>query len=144
MNVCACKELSVFKTFRQSCRGSQTWMWKVAGHVVVSLPLSAPPSPSCSVTSPLFGSRTSDWWRRSGSDVTAPAPIHQRTWALYSASHLRRGQFSLERKKKKKQIYRKKLAFGFALFATFLAAADLASLFVVISGCVAQGGFGVP
>lgn len=37
--------------------------------------------------------RTCDWRRRGGFVVIAPAPIHQWTWALYSASHLRRGQF---------------------------------------------------
>lgn len=46
-----------------------------------------------SITPPLVGFRTCDWWRRGGFVVTAPVPIHQRTWALYSASHLRWGQF---------------------------------------------------
>lgn len=41
----------------------------------------------------LVGERTCDWWRRGGCVVIALLPIHQRTWALYSASHLRRGQF---------------------------------------------------
>lgn len=41
----------------------------------------------------LLESWTCDWWRRPGCVVIVPAPIHLRTWALYSASHLRRGQF---------------------------------------------------
>lgn len=42
---------------------------------------------------PLVGSWTCDWWILAGFVVIAPVPIHQWTWALYSASHLRRGQF---------------------------------------------------
>ncbi len=37
--------------------------------------------------------QTCDWRRRDGFVVIDPVPIHQWTWALYSASHLRRGQF---------------------------------------------------
>lgn len=37
---------------------------------------------------------TCDWLSRGAYVVIAPAPIHQRTWALYSASHLRRGPIS--------------------------------------------------
>lgn len=49
-------------------------------------------SPSSS-SSPLVGFGTCDWWSRPGSVVIARVPIHQWTGALYSASHLRRGQF---------------------------------------------------
>lgn len=63
--------------------------------------LSMPPSSSLFSSSPptlhdpptRWGSGTCDWRRRAGSVVIAPVPIHQWTWALYSASHLRRGQF---------------------------------------------------
>lgn len=67
------------------------WLYKqVVGHIVVSLLLSMVPHPMNPL---LFGFRTCDWWRRGGFVVIAPVPIHQWTWALYSASHLRRGQF---------------------------------------------------
>lgn len=66
--------------------------------LLLSLLLSMTPSLSSismtpSSSSLLVGIRTCDWWRRGGFVVIAPLPIHQRTWALYSASHLRRGQF---------------------------------------------------
>lgn len=53
-----------------------------------------PPSPSLH----LLRLRLSDSWFSIGADaascdVKATAPIHARTWALYSASHLRWGQF---------------------------------------------------
>uniref|UniRef100_A0A3B3U7M2 Myristoylated alanine-rich C-kinase substrate n=2 Tax=Poecilia latipinna TaxID=48699 RepID=A0A3B3U7M2_9TELE len=56
--------------------------------------------------------------------VTASAPIHQRTWALYSASHLRRGQFlpiyKLCSRKKKKKKEKKKTRISFAPSLHFL------------------------
>lgn len=58
-----------------------------------------PPLSSNSMTSPssssssLVGFGTCDWWSLPGSVVIARVPIHQWTGALYSASHLRRGQF---------------------------------------------------
>lgn len=84
---------------------SSTGLIESCSHVVVSLPLSPPP-PLRSVTSPLSEFQTYDWRRRCGCDVTASPSIHQRTGALYSASHLRRGQFlhlqtPLEKKKLK-------------------------------------------
>lgn len=88
--------------------------------------------------SPLVGFRTCDWWRRAGFVVIAPVPIHQWTWALYSASHLRRGQFlhlqTLARGKKKKKNQR--IRVSFCIFATFSSSSTvqlLSRLFAVIS-----------
>lgn len=96
--VVSVRNMNIFIALRHGCK-------KVAGHVVVSLllfPPQTPFSPSCSVL--LFGFQTSDWRRRHGPDVTAPVAIHQRTWALYSASHLRRGPISARKKRGKKYI----------------------------------------
>lgn len=58
--------------------------------------LSYCPRPPYSMTPPtaLCGLGTCDWWTRGGCVVIAGVPIHQRTWALYSASHLRQGPIS--------------------------------------------------
>lgn len=66
-------------------------------HLLLSItpPLRSPNSMTPPLHPPLLvGFRTCDWWRRGGFVVIAPVPIHQWTWALYSASHLRRGPIS--------------------------------------------------
>lgn len=75
-------------------------------------------SPSSS-SSPLVGIGTCDWWSRHGSVVIVRVPIHQRTWALYSASHLRRGQFlHFQTRFERGTIFWKKFLF-FCTFASF-------------------------
>lgn len=75
-------------------------------------------SPSSS-SSPLVGMEACDWWRRRGRVVIARAPIHPRARALYSASHLRRGQFlHFQTRLERGTIFCKKFPF-FCTFATF-------------------------
>lgn len=75
-------------------------------------------SPSSS-SSPLVGFGTCDWWSRRGSVVIARVPIHQWTGALYSASHLRRGQFlHFQTRLERGTIFGGEIAF-FCTFTTF-------------------------